>query len=123
MKTEQDDLDLRSRFHELREYVESSTPPFAVKPTIAKRPRPVIFAVAAAGPAAAVVVIVWTSVVGDGMEILPLVDMSTVAWAAPTDYLLETPGRDFLRNLPTFGVSEFALQSGNPEGGVADTSS
>jgi hypothetical protein len=45
-----------------------------------------------------------------------------VAWPAPSDFLLDTPGQELLSTLPTFGVEEYTVHSSDPGSGVADTS-
>jgi hypothetical protein len=37
----------------------------------------------------------------------PLIDLSTAHWVAPTDFLLNTPGRSLLRTVPGFSVTPF----------------
>jgi hypothetical protein len=38
-------------------------------------------------------------------ETLPFIDLGAVYWHAPSDFLLETPGRDLLRGVPTFTMT------------------
>lgn len=96
-----DDADLRARFEALRQEDATLLPSFAVP-----RPRPVARHparwIAAGALAAAAATVLW--VLGDrrtGNRIA--LDLGAAVWAAPTDFLLETPGRDLLREIPQLG--------------------
>lgn len=98
------DDDLRARFAALRQEEAAQTPEFRVVPRRAdhSRRRSVgTFIAVAACLVAMVAGIFWLKVV------LPQRDGNRVAsiteWKAPTDFLLETPGRDLLRTVPAIG--------------------
>jgi hypothetical protein len=123
MTVESDDQDLRARFHELREEVTASVPPFVVRPVPTTKRLPLLWTLAALGATTIVAVLLWTSVFQTGQASMPGIDLSLVAWTAPSDYLLETPGNELLRTLPKFDVADYTVQSSDPGFGVADTSS
>lgn len=90
------DDELRQRFHELREQERVLTPRFRAEQRRVLWPR---FAFAAL-----LVLIVTTSVrVPHEEDFAPadrLAAQSIAAWHAPTDALLQTPGRELLSDLP-----------------------
>jgi hypothetical protein len=94
---------LRERFSDLRTELQQATPAFAV-PTVRRspwRPRPLWAA------AAAVVLVVaggWYFVSSRGAQVPFEVDMTTTVWVAPTDFLLDTPGRELLGSVPTVDI-------------------
>jgi hypothetical protein len=113
---------LRERFGSLRAELSAVTPAFNV---VANRPRPAKRArweLAAAAVAAAALVLWVTGVNRDATTETGL-DLSTTAWIAPTDFLLDTPGRDLLRTLPEINVAAYVPQPITPERGTIDTSS
>ena len=104
---ERDDHHLRGAFEALRREDAAGTPPFQAT-VAAARARP------AAGPghralrlgAAVVVAVVAVVVVStrrerDGVRLE--LDLATVRWQAPTDFLLKLPGDELLRSLPQLG--------------------
>ena len=104
------DDDLRNRFAAMRRQEAGQAPEFAV-PSInaaGQRSRLVagkLSAVAAClAVIAAAVFLLRTGPVKRGSE-TPAKAGSISQWRAPTDFLLETPGREFLQTVPAIGVS------------------
>ncbi len=98
----QDDSSLRAAFDALRRDEAARAPSF--QQLLAEpRPRtPMWRPVLVAGSAVALLAAVWisTSVLQEP-EAMP--DLCSIgAWHTPTDVLLETPGRELLRDLPHF---------------------
>jgi hypothetical protein len=98
----EDDRDLRARFAELRRQDVLRAPEFAGLMHRARRARRPMFTRMAA---AAVCVLVA------GLLVLTLhlrhpapPAPSLTQWRSPTEFLLQTPGRDLLRSVPRFGV-------------------
>jgi len=104
---ERDDHHVKQAFEALRREATEVTPPFAstvaaarARPTAAPRRR-------ALGLAAAVVVAVVAAVLvspwreRDGVRLE--IDLATVRWQAPTDFLLKLPGEELLRSVPQLG--------------------
>ncbi len=107
-----EDKDLRERFAALRREDEAQAPDFVVL-TARRRPRSVgkFVGVAAFVVAIVVGVILLRPVPrkpeqGTGGNIASIAE-----WKAPTDFLLETPGRELLRSVPTIGSSRDYSQS------------
>jgi len=123
MKEELDDRDLRDRFHRLHEEIDASTPPFAVRPPHTIKRLPILWTLASVGAAAVLVVVLWSAVIQNGRTTVSGIDLNVVAWTAPSDYLLETPGRELLRTIPVFDVTDYAVSSSDLSSGAADTSS
>jgi hypothetical protein len=102
MNETRSDNDLRERFAALREEEARSRPRFGVPAgrRLHRRIAPVWIAV----PAAAAIAAFWL-VGGDrGEPEAPyVVDLSSTAWVAPTDFLLGTPGSDLFATLPAIG--------------------
>ena len=117
------DTDLRARFHELRDEVNASAPPFLATATPKTKRRPVRWALGTVGATAALALLLWTTVFRSGRPAESIIDLSLVAWTAPSDYLLETPGRDLLRSLPEIETTVVAPIPADPSSGIADTSS
>jgi hypothetical protein len=94
-----DDRDLRNRFARLRSEDRSHVPPFhpPVAGNASRSRWPIGIAIAAA---IALVALVLTQ--RDPRPLVP-VDLSVAAWRSPTDFLLDTPGRDMLRRVPVLG--------------------
>jgi hypothetical protein len=99
-----DDRDLRERFGALRGEDERAAPDFA---RLSRRPAPRLprwRALAWAGAAALVVLAVvlgrpWSSRAPRQSQAAP----SITTWTSPTDFLLETPGRQLLQAAPASG--------------------
>jgi len=123
MKPISDDTDLRARFHELRNEVNSSAPPFAVKPAAQIKRLPVSWALGTVGATVALALLIWTAVFRNGPPAESFIDLSRVAWTAPSDYLLDTPGMELLRSLPEIDINKVAQGPFDPSSGTADTSS
>lgn len=107
---ERDARDLRARFRAWREAEAEAGPSFrstlaAARHRGARRPlRPVgrrawSLAVLGGGIVAAVLVVLVTRRRGRP----PVVDLATVRWAAPTDFLLRLPGQRLLEGVPRLG--------------------
>jgi hypothetical protein len=104
--TERNDYDLGDHFHALRREDAAAAPPFhatlaaararAAAPPRLRRLRLAAGAVVAAGVALA---LLFTRPHRHGVTI----DLATVRWEAPTDFLLELPGDTLLRALPELG--------------------
>jgi hypothetical protein len=97
------DEDLRKRFAALQREEEAQAPAFA--PSKAGAGPVVRFPVwkAAAGLLVAACAALWL-LVAVGRHDKPLViDLKTAVWEGPTAFLLETPGRDLLRTVPSVG--------------------
>jgi hypothetical protein len=102
--TERDDRDLRDRFEALRrEDAERGTPfPTTLGDARARRlhpPRRAILPVAAAVVAAAALIFLITRHHRQAAAI----DLASVRWHLPTDFLLQLPGDELLRTVPELG--------------------
>lgn len=96
------DAGLRARFALLAAEDARAAPPFAVPRVVRARrsvPRP--RAVAAAVVLAAGAGYAWWVTRPRAAAPYPI-DLATVTWTAPTDFLLNTPGLALLRDVPTF---------------------
>ncbi len=105
---ERDDPHLKQAFEALRREAAAGTPPFRATVAAARTRR-------AAAPggrralrlaAAVILVVVGVVVVSirrhrDGVRLE--IDLATVRWQAPTDFLLTLPGDDLLRSVPQLG--------------------
>jgi hypothetical protein len=87
------DDDLRDAFVRLREADSRAIPPFRVRTSAG---RPMRLAVAAA-MLLLVVSVVWLT---RPQHHEPLTTSSLSTWQAPTDFLLDTPGRELLNSTP-----------------------
>ncbi len=101
--------DLRSRFAKLRAEDGSETPPFALPAArneeYRRRPFAGRLVAATACTLLIAVAVLWVSIsrresVRPGQPVASL-----TGWRAPTDFLLQTPGREFLRTIPAIGTS------------------
>jgi hypothetical protein len=101
------DDDLRARFAVLRQEEEALAPEFALPSGVAQGRRPsgrrIALAVSLA-TVVAVVVLVARFVPQKGHPDPGTPVASLTEWKAPTDFLLETPGRELLRTVPAIGV-------------------
>jgi hypothetical protein len=96
---DQDDGDLRQAFAVLRRQEAKSTPAFeAVR---ARRAPRRLGALGGLLAAASVTAAILGVVVRRSDPPLPVASMGQ--WIAPTDFLLETPGREILHTVPEFG--------------------
>ncbi len=105
---EHDDRDLRKRFEALRREATAGTPPFQATVTAARArretaapPRRRALGLAAAVVALVAIALVSTRRVRDGVRVE--IDLTTVRWRAPTDFLLTLPGDELLRSVPRLG--------------------
>jgi hypothetical protein len=103
---ERDDPHLRQRFEALRREDAAGTPPFratvaAARAGQAAAPgrRALWLAAVLVAVVAVVVVSTWREQDGVRVEI----DLATVRWHAPTDFLLKLPGDELLRSVPQLG--------------------
>jgi len=102
---ERDDHQLRKGFEALRREDAACTPPFEATAAAARArqatvPRHRALTLAAAAAVVAVVVVsIWRE--RDGVR--PQIDLATVRWHAPTDFLLKLPGDELLRSVPQLG--------------------
>jgi len=104
---ERDDHRLRKGFEALRREDAAGTPPFRATVAAARARQAAAPGHRALRLAAAVVVAVAAVVVvstwreRDGIRLD--VDLATVRWQAPTDFLLKLPGDELLRSIPQLG--------------------
>jgi hypothetical protein len=99
-----DDRDLRARFAALRQEEEAQAPRFALPATRAVRRRrtPGLIPVAECALAIAAAIFVLRFVALEPRR--PSAPVASLTeWRAPTDFLLETPGRELLRTVPALG--------------------
>ncbi len=102
-----DDRHLRKAFEALRRDAAAGTPPFDATVAAARARRAAMPGRRVLALAAAVVVaVVAVAVVSrrpdrDGVPVE--VDLATVRWRAPTDFLLKLPGDELLRSVPQLG--------------------
>ncbi len=111
------DRELREAHDRLRGEVESDVPTYGHilarardapgrRPSWSRRTRTVPLTAAAAVTLA---LVVWlgglleSDPTPDSTELVFVVDLSSIRWAAPTDFLLETPGKRLLRLIPEVG--------------------
>jgi len=104
--TEHDDHRLRNGFEALRREDTARRPPFGAtvaaaraRQTTVPRHRAWRLAAAAVAVVAVVVVSIWRE--RDGVRLQ--IDLATVRWHAPTDFLLKLPGDELLRSVPQLG--------------------
>lgn len=111
-----DDDDLRARFAALRQEDSALLPRFRVgQQALGATPRLGRW-IAAAALASAAAAVLW--LVGRDREAGDrfALDLAAAVWRAPTDFLLETPGRDLLRQVPEVGrVMVPSLPNRSPE--------
>jgi len=108
------DRDLRELFAASRRQEAAQAPPFdrlwqraraAARSAPARAARRLGYAAAAAGVLAAALLL-WRPVFH---ETEPALEASILAWRAPTDFLLETPGAELLSTVPKLGAETGAL--------------
>jgi ferric-dicitrate binding protein FerR (iron transport regulator) len=105
--SERDDHHLKRAFEALRRDAASGTPPFGAtvaaaraRQTAAPRRRALgLAAVVVVAVVAVLAVATWRTRNGSRLEI----DLATVRWHAPTDFLLNLPGDELLRSVPQLG--------------------
>ena len=103
---ERDDHQVRKGFESLRREDAARTPPFGVtvaaaraRQVTAPRHRALRLAAAVVAVGVVVVVSIWRG--RDGVRLQ--IDLATVRWRAPTDFLLKLPGDELLRSIPQLG--------------------
>jgi hypothetical protein len=103
-----DDRDLRDRFAALRREEEARAPAFAALATSRRQHRrlsPGMFIAAAACVAAILAAVLWAMPLLWKPQHEPGTHVASITeWKPPTDFLLETPGRELLRTVPTIGA-------------------
>lgn len=100
------DADLKHQFASLRREEEAQAPRFALPVAPIRRAVPFQKWAAAAVAVLAVAGTLWWLVPWQRDDAARLVDLSSTVLQLPTDFLLETPGRELLRTVPTFGARE-----------------
>jgi hypothetical protein len=103
--TNDGERDLRSQFQALRRDTALGTPAFGAtlsgvteRRRRAARARRQVAAIALGATAA----VLLFAVLAPHHKRAALVDLASVRWEAPTDFLLRTPGTELLRTVPTF---------------------
>jgi hypothetical protein len=101
------DKDLRARFAELRSEEAADAPEFALPGSGKVHPRPRRWGYIRVTAAACVVAVAFVI----GLRLIPRKPernttsvASLTEWKAPTDFLLETPGRELLETVPVIGA-------------------
>jgi hypothetical protein len=107
--TEHNDHDLGERFHALRREDADTAPTFhatlaaararATAPRLGRR----ALGLSAAAVAAAAVGVAGVALLLARPDRQITVDLATVRWEAPTDFLLHVPGDELLRTVPELG--------------------
>ncbi len=103
---ERDDHHLKQAFEALRREDAAGTPPFAATIAAARARRTARPRRRALELAAAVIVVVAVVVISIRRERAGVrleIDLATVRWQAPTDFLLNLPGDELLRSVPQLG--------------------
>ena len=110
---EHDDRDLRKGFDALRREDAARTPPFGAtlaaarsRPVLSSRRRALVLAAAAALTGVALALVLGPPRRERGR---PRIDLATVHWNSPTDFLLRLPGDALLRVVPTLGSTTSTL--------------
>lgn len=103
-----DDQTLRARFRALADDDARRTPAFPSDQSLARR-RSMAMRRTRRGWQAAGVFAVTSAAAAAVFTIWPrqpqlLLDLSGVTWTAPSDFLLETPGSEYLSRLPTIDI-------------------
>ncbi len=101
MRQPHDERDLRKRFAELRHEDIAQTPPFERPAPVARSHHWGRLAAAAAVAIITVTAVLWTIGSRAGQPPLLAVDLTRTVWESPTDFLLDTPGSELLRTVPT----------------------
>lgn len=112
---------LRSLFRALRREVDASVSAFEVGATQPVRTGHRRLVMVTATGAVVVATVMVARVVRDDHNPEFGLDLAATTWVAPTDFLLDTPGRDLLRSLPQIDITAYTSQS-NAGRGVVDTS-
>ena len=124
MTQNREDLDLHARFAELRDELGEVVPTFAVRGVGSRRRVwKKTWLLAPLGSAAVVALLLWGSVLLNGGSSTHGLDMNAIAWSGPTDFLLDTPGRNLLRTVPLPDVESSASAATVTGRGAADSAS
>lgn len=116
------DHELHQRFERQRESALSQARPFdeVVSRGRQRKQRPSLRRPAATGAAAVLMLVVVLAATRVFREDAPpaaadvsphRLDLGAVTWRGPTDFLLDTPGREFLLSVPTIS----AINTGSPD--------
>jgi hypothetical protein len=117
MKQADVDQDIRELFQDARRAEEAWTPSFdRVVGPVARRRSRARFAVVLAGVAAAVVVAVAVRGVTSAGESAVSLGIPLGSLTMPTDFLLDTPGAEILRSVPSIGTGTWSLWPERPKG-------
>jgi hypothetical protein len=101
--TEHDDHELGERFHALRREVAAAVPPFrSMLEAALARPHPRRFGRAVVATALTLVALVLILTLRGRHR--AAVDLAGVRVHTPTDFLLQLPGADMLRTVPTLTI-------------------
>ena len=102
---ERDDHHVKQAFEALRREDVAGTPPFPATIAAARARRTARPRRRALGLAAAIVVValVFISIRRERDGVRLAIDLATVRWRAPTDFLLNLPGDELLRSVPQLG--------------------
>ncbi|HVH68297.1 MAG TPA: hypothetical protein VM716_10550 [Gemmatimonadales bacterium] len=104
--SEHDDVELKARFGALRKEAAAGAPSFQAMLAAAQSPRPAgqrhrrLRLAAAIAVMTALAVLVARRGRPDGRV---AIDLASVRWRAPTDFLLQLPGDELLRSMPRLG--------------------
>jgi hypothetical protein len=116
--TEREDHDLQDRFEALRREDLAHSASFKTtlagaraRRTAPSGRRPLRLAAAALVLAGVVLVLLVVHRHRDGA----LIDLATVRWHAPTDFLLRLPGDELLRTVPELGRARWSRAALNPQ--------
>jgi len=102
---ERDDHQLREGFEALRREDAAGTPPFGATVAAARARQATVprHRALRLGSAVAVVAVVVLSIWRERDGVRLQIDLATVRWHAPTDFLLKLPGDELLRSVPQLG--------------------
>jgi hypothetical protein len=117
MTDDPDDTDLRKRFGALAAEDARAAPPFAIARTGRRGWTGARLATAATVLLAVAGAAAYGWWAGRTRPVPYPVDLATVTWEGPTDFLLQTPGAAMLRELPAIGWQSGA---GAPAPGLTD---
>lgn len=98
-----DDVVLREAFRELRSVERAAAPRFRPRVAAGDRLKPVLHQAFRTLAAAMLTLVIVTTFAMLLRTPSPSTDATLTNWKAPTDFLLQTPQADLLRNVPQFG--------------------
>ena len=101
-----DEIELRARFDELRREEQARIPAYRPPHHLPKRRPPVRMRFLAAAAMLLIVVAIasWRTSSQRDAQRPAAVEVPSLQWTAPTDFLLQTPQSDLLRTTPRFGA-------------------